>query len=96
LEHGPRPGFLCVPDTVDPRGPKEKNDRRHLRPQVHEGGPRRIVALQETRCRELAADRGWAVDARYVFRDDGISGADFDRAGLNALRDALTKRPLPV
>jgi site-specific DNA recombinase len=36
------------------------------------------------------------VDARYVFRDDGISGADFDRAGLNALRDVLTQRPLPV
>jgi site-specific DNA recombinase len=54
------------------------------------------VELQEQRCRELAADRGWTVDTRYVFRDDGISGADFDRAGLNALRDVLARRPLPV
>jgi len=53
------------------------------------------VARQEALCRELAAARGWTVDARYVFRDDGISGADFDRAGLNALREALTRRPLP-
>lgn len=35
------------------------------------------------------------MDDRFVFRDDGISGADFDRAGLNALRGALTQRPLP-
>ena len=53
------------------------------------------VARQEALCRELAAARGWTVDDRLVFRDDGISGADFDRAGLNALRAALTQRPLP-
>jgi site-specific DNA recombinase len=54
------------------------------------------VARQEALCRELAAARGWAVDDRYVFRDDGVSGAEFDsRAGLSALREAITRRPVP-
>jgi DNA invertase Pin-like site-specific DNA recombinase len=50
------------------------------------------VARQEALCRELATARGWTVDDQLVFRDDGISGADFDRAGLNALRAVLAQR----
>jgi DNA invertase Pin-like site-specific DNA recombinase len=54
------------------------------------------VARQEALCRELATARGWLVDDTYVFRDDGVSGAEFDtRPDLRALREILGRRPVP-
>ncbi len=39
----------------------------------------RSVARQEAICAEVAAARGWRVHADHVHRDDGISGAEFER-----------------
>ena len=34
------------------------------------------VVRQVSRAREYAAKKGWQFDERYVFSDDGISGAE--------------------
>ena len=48
------------------------------------------VARQVQRAREYAKARGWHLDDKFVFSDDGISGAEFkNRPGLNALLAAL-------
>jgi site-specific DNA recombinase len=42
----------------------------------------------------FAAQQGWTVDGRFIFKDDGVSGAEFERRpGFVALMDAL--RPTP-
>src|ERR1700730_3088915 len=44
--------------------------------------------------RLLAAvrDQGWQLSDEQVFRDDGRSGADLNRPGLDRLRDAARRR----
>ncbi len=47
-------------------------------------------ARQVARAKEYAATRGWRFDERYVFADDGVSGAEFkNRPALNALLSAV-------
>src|SRR5260370_16407880 len=47
-------------------------------------------ARQIARAKEYAATRGWRFDERYVFSDDGVSGAEFkNRPSLNALLSAV-------
>ena len=48
------------------------------------------MARQAQRAREFAKQKGWAFDERYVFSDDGVSGAEFkNRPGLNKLLEAV-------
>jgi DNA invertase Pin-like site-specific DNA recombinase len=48
------------------------------------------VARQVQRAREYAAKRGWRFDEKFIFTDDGVSGAEFrNRPGLNALLAAV-------
>lgn len=52
------------------------------------------VARQVERARAYALKKGWTVLSRYVFADDGISGAEFERRpGLMALMASLKPRP---
>ena len=48
------------------------------------------VHRQIERAREYAKAKGWRLDDRYVFADDGVSGAEFKRRpGLTKLLDTL-------
>ena len=50
-------------------------------------------ARQIARAKEYAATRGWRFDERYVFSDDGVSGAEFrNRPSLNALLSAVKEK----
>src|SRR3989442_5080359 len=50
------------------------------------------VSRQVHRAREFAAKKGWAFDERFIYQDDGISGAVFDkRPGLQAMLSTLEK-----
>jgi len=52
------------------------------------------VNRQVTHAKAFAASRGWRVDERFVFMDDGKSGTEFERrAGLQALLAALRPKP---
>jgi site-specific DNA recombinase len=53
------------------------------------------VARQVERARAYAARKGWTVADEHVYRDDGISGAEFEkrRPGLARLMNALKPRP---
>src|SRR6188472_1086609 len=51
------------------------------------------VARQIDHATAYAIRQGWAVDDRYVFVDDGISGAEFaNRPGFLRLMNALKPR----
>jgi site-specific DNA recombinase len=41
-------------------------------------------------------ERGWAVAPQHVYRDEGASGADLNRPGLDALRDRAALADLDV
>jgi len=45
--------------------------------------------IQQQLDRLVAAvtERGWTLDERHVYRDDGYSGASLGRPGLDCLRD---------
>ena len=47
------------------------------------------IEQQLERLHAHAAAEGWAVQERYVFRDDGYSGASLRRPGLDRLRGAV-------
>jgi len=48
------------------------------------------VSRQVENARSFAQSKGWTVDDRYIFVDDGISGAEFDkRPGLQRLLQLL-------
>jgi len=45
------------------------------------------IEQQLDRLRAAAGERGWELDDRHVYRDDGYSGARIGRPGLDRLRD---------
>jgi DNA invertase Pin-like site-specific DNA recombinase len=45
--------------------------------------------------RRYADEQGWSVLPDHVYTDAAISGASLDRPGIQALRTAVTRRPLP-
>lgn len=54
------------------------------------------VATQKDLVTAFAASRGWALDEKYVFSDDGITGALFaERPGLQAPLAATRTTPVP-
>lgn len=54
----------------------------------------RSVARQIDHARQYAKSKGWSVDERCIFVDDGISGAEFaNRPGLMKLMASLKPRP---
>jgi len=54
----------------------------------------RSVTRQIDHARMYAASKGWIVDDRFIFVDDGISGAEFaNRPGFLRLMNALKPRP---
>ncbi len=42
----------------------------------------------------VEAQPGWGLDEAHIFRDDGYSGAQLARPGLDQLRDAAKRREL--
>jgi DNA invertase Pin-like site-specific DNA recombinase len=55
------------------------------------------VTVQRAVIEAFAAKRGWTIDERYVFADDGISGAEFKkRPGLRALLHLLEADQPPI
>src|SRR6059036_3520196 len=54
----------------------------------------RSVARQIEHAQAYAASKGWTVLEEHVYRDDGVSGAEFEkRPGLVRLMNALRPRP---
>ena len=54
------------------------------------------VTRQLDRCREYAARSGWELRDEFVFSDDGVSGAAFnrkERPGFYRMLDALSPTP---
>ena len=53
------------------------------------------VVHQDRQCRAFIARQGWTLTTTYVYVDDAVSGAVFDRPGLRRLMDAVESRPRP-
>ena len=52
------------------------------------------TSVQNSLATAFAAKNGWTLDDRYIFADDGVSGAEFRaRPGLQALLGALEPAP---
>ena len=45
------------------------------------------IEQQLDRLVAAVTERGWTLDERHVYRDDGYSGASLGRPGLDCLRD---------
>jgi site-specific DNA recombinase len=45
------------------------------------------IEQQLDRLVAAVTERGWTLDERHVYRDDGYSGAGLSRPGLDCLRD---------
>jgi site-specific DNA recombinase len=54
------------------------------------------VARQTAEARAFIEKNGWTLDEAHVFVDDAVSGATFDRPGLNALLAAVEARPRTI
>jgi DNA invertase Pin-like site-specific DNA recombinase len=55
------------------------------------------VTRQIEHATAFAQSKGWIVDPAFIFSDDGISGAEFEkRPGLTRLLNSLTGRPFQV
>lgn len=56
------------------------------------------VQLQREEIERFAASRGWTLDPKYIFVDDGVSGAEWGkkRPGLRALLDSLDPAPFKI
>lgn len=50
---------------------------------------------QLEKCRQYAAERGWAFLERQVYTDEEISGATLDRPGLRLLLEVTESKPRP-
>ena len=58
------------------------------------GDEHKSVPRQVDHAKAYARDKGWTVDERYIFTDDGISGAEFkNRRGFLRLMSALNPKP---
>src|SRR5215216_4536260 len=57
---------------------------------------RDTLAEQETTCRALCAERGYAVDPSRVYRDVGSGLSVDDRGGLGLLRDDIANSRVAV
>lgn len=55
----------------------------------NEAGTARQVEI----ARDFIAAKGWTVAEPHVYTDNDISGAEFDRPGLNALLAAVARKP---
>src|SRR5262245_1085890 len=68
----------------------------YARKSTEQGGAEenKSVTRQVEHARHFAAKRGWAVDDRFVFVDDAISGAEFERRpAFQRLLGSLKPRP---
>lgn len=54
------------------------------------------IASQLDQLRTFVQQRGWTLDERHVFADDGVSGARLDRPALDGLRDAAAEGQVDV
>src|SRR5436189_4854168 len=54
------------------------------------------IEQQLDRVRAAVAERGWELDERHVYRDDGYSGASLGRPGLDRLRDHAALADLDI
>src|SRR5881396_488232 len=54
------------------------------------------IEQQLDRLRVAVAERGWRLEERHVYRDDGYSGASLGRPGLDCLRDHAALAELDV
>ena len=54
------------------------------------------IEQQLDRLRAAAGERGWELEDRHVYRDDGYSGARIGRPGLDRLRDHAALAELDV
>ena len=75
---------------------QDKATATYVRTGVHLGSSDQSPAAQEQACRSYAAARGWHVGE--VFADEGTSGTQRDRPGMNrlltAVRDGVVERML--
>jgi site-specific DNA recombinase len=55
------------------------------------------IAVQQDLAERFAAARGWTIDPKHIFTDDGVSGAIAPdaRPGFSKLLAALTTKPAP-
>ena len=53
--------------------------------------PDHPITAQIDALRTVIAAHSWTLDAAHIFQDAGYSGLEFDRPGLQALRDALRR-----
>ena len=53
------------------------------------------IAVQRDLVESFAITRGWTLDGRFIFSDDGVTGATYDRPGLQALLAVVSKKPAP-
>ena len=53
------------------------------------------VTRQVERAREFAASGGWTIADEHIYKDENVSGAEFDRPGLTRLLTSLSQKPLP-
>ena len=51
------------------------------------------VEVQRDLVTQFATARGWTIDPQHVYVDDGVTGATYERPGLQALIAALAKKP---
>jgi site-specific DNA recombinase len=72
----------------------------YARKSTHQTGvaeDQKSVTRQKELARAFAAARGWIVDERFIFEDDGISGAEFERRpGFQGLMAAAQRKSFQV
>ena len=80
-------GALCRPLTL--ASPARRSEGQPWRER-----PPFSVTRQIEHAKQYTSRKGWNFDARYVFVDDGISGAEFaNRPGFLRLMNALKPKP---
>jgi site-specific DNA recombinase len=51
------------------------------------------ISVQRALVEPFAVARGWTLDDRFIFTDDGVTGATYDRPGLQALLALVATKP---